>query len=63
MTQELLRFLIGVALWTAVLFALAAAFTGCASTIEGDGFTNSGRPRGPIKCEEVAKRHIKCRSE
>lgn len=62
MTRDFVRFLLAAVAWTAVLFALAAAFTGCAQ-IEGDGFTNTGRPKGPVKCEEVAARHIKCRSE
>ena len=61
MTRELARFMIAVALWTAGLFALAAALTSCG--VEGAGFENSGRLRGPVKCEEVAARHVKCRSE
>lgn len=61
MTQEFVRFLVTAALWAAALFALAAVLTGC--SVEGAGFENSGRPRGPVKCEEVAARHVKCRSE
>jgi len=61
MTREFVRFLLAAALWTAALFALAAVLTGC--NVEGAGFENSGRLRGPVKCEEVAVRHVKCRSE
>lgn len=61
MTQEFVRFLIAAALWTAALFTLAAVLTGC--NVEGAGFTNTGRQKSPVKCEEVAARHVKCRSE
>lgn len=61
MTREFVRFLIAAALWTAAIFAFAAVLTGCG--MESAGFENSGRMRGPVKCEEVAARHVKCRSE
>lgn len=59
--SETLRFLIVAVVWTAVLFAMAAAFTGC--SVEGAGFTNNERQAKPVVCRETRPGYIQCRSD
>ena len=59
MIQETLRFLIWSTIFSLLLWG-AALLTGCA--VEGDGFTNTGRPVKPVVCKEVHPGYMRCKN-
>jgi len=59
MIQETLRFLIWSTMFSLLLWG-AALLTGC--SVEGDGFTNNGRPVKPVVCKEVHPGYMRCKN-
>ena len=59
MIQETLRFLIWTTLFSLLLWG-AALLAGC--SVEGAGFTNSGKPVKPVVCKEVYPGYMRCKN-